>query len=178
MSDGSDAGKGRVMVDIETLGLNPGCVVVSIGAVRFDVDGLGDEFSRSVDRESCESAGLETDADTLEWWRNQGEEAREVLTGGVGLETALTDLSRFYGDATEVWANSPSFDLEILAAAYDAVGVVEPWEFYQERDVRTLKSLPVAPDREHDGVKHDALDDARHQARVVSDTLREIGGGE
>jgi len=99
-----------------------------------------------------------------------------VLSGGVDLEDALAAFSEFYGDADEVWANSPSFDCAMLAAGYDAVGSEEPWEFWEERDVRTVKNLPGAPDVEmEDGEnEHDALDDARQQARLVGKTLRHL----
>jgi inhibitor of KinA sporulation pathway (predicted exonuclease) len=48
--------------------------------------------------------------------------------------------------------------------------------------VRTVEALPVDVSVDHDGVEHDALDDARHQARIVSETLQQIratnlGGG-
>lgn len=72
----------RVMVDIETLGVEPGAAIVSIGAVRFGPGGLGETFERSIDLKSCEFRGLQIDAETLEWWLNQGEVAREQLIGG------------------------------------------------------------------------------------------------
>lgn len=161
----------RVMLDIETLGLEPGAVILSIGAVRFDTDGLGSEFHGNIDLVSCEDAGLTVDADTLQWWLDQDGEVQHVLTGGEALEDVLEDFGGWYGDAEEVWANSPSFDCRLLEAAYDAVGLESPWNFWSERDFRTLKELPVAAEIEQDGNEHDALDDAKHQARVASDTL-------
>lgn len=164
----------RVMVDIETIGLDTGSVIASIGAVRFDVDGLGDTFTQSVSIASCQAAGLSIDAETLEWWLTQDDAAREQLTGGDDLEDALFEFSNWYHGADEIWANSPSFDCEMLEAAYEAVDAEPPWEFYEERDYRTIASLPIAPDIEQDGVEHDALDDATHQARVVAQTLNHI----
>ena len=166
----------RVMVDIETLGLDPGCAVLSIGAVRFDADGRGEDLYVNIDRESCESAGLHVDEETLEWWQQQDEDAQAVLSGGGSLEQALVDLKGFGGDVDEWWANPPKFDMAILEAAYDAVGMDAPWEFYELRDVRTLKKLPGAEIPEEKGVKHDALDDARNQARVVAANLRLLQG--
>lgn len=162
----------RVMVDIETLGLDPGAVIVSIGAVAFGCDGTGETFYRSIDRQSCEAAGLHTDEETLKWWQDQGEAARDELEGGEPLGDVLEEFARFYGDAEEVWANSPSFDCEHLSAAFDAVDIVEPWEFYHERDFRTLKNLPGAVELKQDGDAHHALDDAMHQAEVAAATLR------
>lgn len=165
----------RVMVDIETLGLEPGCAILSIGAVRFDADGVGDEFYQSVDLQSCQDAGLTIDAGTLDWWLGQDDAITGVLTGGLNLDATLVGFTEFYGLAEEIWANSPSFDCEILEAAYAAVGREEPWGFRDERCVRTLRSLPGAVDVEMDGEEHHALDDAKQQARSVAATLRELG---
>jgi hypothetical protein len=60
----------------------------------------------------------------------------------------------------------------MLEAAFDAIGMTEPWEYHQERDVRTLRSLPGVPELEMVGEEHDALDDAKHQARIASEGLR------
>jgi len=164
----------RVMVDIETLGLEPGASVLSIGAVEFDTDGYHPGFYGSITRESCEEAGLTVDEDTVEWWQDQPDEARKQLEGGDDLADVLEEFAEFVDGADEVWANSPSFDCELLIEAGRRVGVPMPWEFYEERDHRTLKSLPVAVDVGHEGVKHNALDDATHQARVASETLRRL----
>lgn len=171
MSDGTT----RIMVDIETLGLEPGAAILSIGAVWFDARGVEDTFYRSVSRESCERVGLTVDEDTVEWWQEQDEAAQEVLEDGDNIHDVLFDFSRWFDDADEIWANSPSFDCEMLEAAYGAVDLVEPWEYYQERDVRTIKELPIAPELEQDGTEHDALDDATYQARIVGETLRRMG---
>jgi hypothetical protein len=167
----------RVMIDIETLGLDPGAAVLSIGAVQFDPDGLGEEFYREISLQSCQAVGLEVDADTLEWWLEQDEAVSDVLTGGEQLEDALMDFGMWYPDGAEVWANSPSFDCEHLEAAYDAVGLTEPWEYNDERCVRTLRSLPGSVELAQDGDEHHALDDAKHQAREVSRTLARLDQG-
>jgi DNA polymerase III epsilon subunit-like protein len=164
----------RVMVDIETLGLEPGAAIVSIGAAEFGVDGLGERESWSVDLQSCEDAGLSIDGGTLEWWLDQDETAREQLTGGEPLLDSLVNFSAWIHSADEVWANSPAFDCDHLEHAADAVGVELPWHYYERRDYRTLRELEIAPDIEQDGTEHDALDDAVHQARVASATLRKI----
>ena len=164
----------RVMVDIETLGLERGAAIVSIGAVRFNTNGINGSFERSVSLSSCQDAGLTIDAETIEWWFSQDDAPREQIAGGVELVDALSAFTAWYGDVDEIWANSPSFDCELLEAAYEAVGLEEPWDFWEERDVRTIASLPVAPDIEQEGTEHDAIDDARHQAHVVGKALRKV----
>jgi len=164
------------MIDIETLGPEPGCVVLSIGAVRFDpVEGVDqrDTFYTEIDRASSRKAGLEVDPDTLEWWQNQDPELRP-FNGDTTLWVALFNLIEFLDGAEQYWANSPSFDLKILEAAYKAVDLSPPWRYWQWRDVRTIRDLPVAVELTHDGREHHALDDAIHQAREISLTLRRI----
>lgn len=164
----------HVMLDIETLGLETGSAIVSIGAVRFDAGQLGETFYRSVDIESCQDAGLTLDANTLKWWLSQDDAVVDELAGGDPLADVLEAFSEFYPDGASVWANSPSFDCEMLERAYDAVGLSEPWEFYDERCVRTLRSLPCAVDFEQSGDEHHALDDAKYQAHIVAATLKKL----
>lgn len=168
----------RVMLDIETLGTEPGCAILSIGAVEFGPDGLGKEFYRSVDLGSCLEVGLDIDPETLEWWLTQPDDlVAEQLVGGVPLYSVLSDLGSWLYPIDEIWANSPKFDASILEAAYEAIDESEPWEYYELRDFRTLKNLPPAPDIEREGTEHDALADAKHQARVASDTLHRVKMG-
>jgi len=169
----------RVMLDIETLGIDPGAAILSIGAVTFDADGPTDRtFHESVDVESCQTYGLEIDAGTLTWWLAQDDAARAVLDGGDDLSEVLKALTAWWPDDAEVWANSPAFDCSHLESAYAAVGLEPPWQYYETRDCRTLLNLPVAPALEQEGVEHHALDDAKHQARAVGETLRRIKRGE
>jgi len=162
------------MVDIETLGVDPGAVICSLGAVRFDLTGPQEEFYREISLESCQDAGLEIEAGTLAWWLDQDADVRAVLIGGRPLVDVLREFSEWLPEDVEIWANSPSFDCEHLKAAYDAVGLTHPWEYYEERCVRTVRSLPGAVELEQRGDEHHALEDARHQAREVSQTLARL----
>jgi len=171
----------RVMVDIESLGTEPGAAILSIGAVPFDADGVDEDAGmyREVNLRSCEERGLTIDADTLEWWLGQDDEAKSVLVGGGDLVGVLEEFAEWFYtvDVDEVWANSPSFDCRLLGAAFEAVGVDVPWEYYEERDFRTLKDLPGTGDvdpNEDDAVAHDAFDDAVVQARAAATILRRL----
>ena len=164
--------KDRVMIDIETLGIEPGSVILSIGAVRFDTDGLGKETHINVDLQSCQEAGLEIDANTLEWWLSQEEDVQHILTGGMELRKALIQLNEFYHGANEVWAFSPSFDCAHLEEAYEALNLVIPWTYQEKRDCRTLANTDLWPDMEQEGNEHNALDDAKYQARQTVKALQ------
>jgi hypothetical protein len=165
------------MLDIETLGTEPGCVILSVGACVFGRDGVEETWSMSVDLESCEAHGLEADLSTLAWWLSRSDEAQAAaLEGGEPLEDVLREVTQWYREqnADQLWANSPIFDVAILNEACDRAGIGSPWSFWQLRDYRTLSDLAIADDIGREGTAHDALDDAVHQARVASATLRRL----
>lgn len=172
----------KIMVDIETLGVLPGCVVLSIGAIEFNELGCGRSFHQHICPDSACAAGLTIDPRTVMWWLEQSEAARNGLIHAqiVPLETALQELSdAFDWNNVEVWANGASFDFSILKAAYVACGMQPPWQFWNERCFRTLKNLvdkqtyrqlEVLP-----AVAHDALEDARAQALSAINIFNHIG---
>ena len=61
----------NVMLDLETLGTSPGCIILSIGAVFFDKNGLGQEFYQTIDVQSSIDAGLTMSGGTFKWWMGQ-----------------------------------------------------------------------------------------------------------
>lgn len=164
-----------VMIDLETLGTTADAVILSIGAVKFDLnsDKIQDEaFYASVSVESNLNLKRRVSEDTLLWWMKQTSAAQAVFfEPKQTLETALEDLSDWIAnDKCTVWSNGADFDLPMLAHAFTTVGIEIPWKFWNSRCVRTYKSLPVAkrttmPDMI--GTKHNAMADAYHQAQVV-----------
>ncbi len=163
-----------IMIDIETLGVKPGCVVLSIGAVEFDKAGkFGKEFEVVIDPHNAEAWGLKLEADTVMWWMKQSEEARKkISTDGEGLSEALSLFIRaFNWKDAEVWANGASFDFPILEAAFNAVDMMKPWKYYNERCFRTIKGLVgkqvYEANKVNPTVAHSALDDAKAQAATL-----------
>lgn len=170
----------HVMLDLETMGTTPGSAIVAIGAVQFDpetgaVGGEGREFHAAVDLTSCLEAGLTVDGRTVLWWLKQEEAARKALADNPRhLAEVLDHFSHWVPNECQMWGNGAAFDNVILAAAYKATGRGQPWAFWNDRCYRTMKALsPVAPPK-FAGTRHNALDDAKHQARHLVDIL---GGG-
>lgn len=160
----------HVMIDIETLGTQPGCALVSLGAVAFWGGKIRDELSLEVSLDSCLALGLRVEAGTLAWWMKQSDEARAAVGRGTAkLEHVLTQFSHWYHlmDAQFLWCHGAIFDEPILRACYRTLGREEPWKFYSVKDTRTFFSITgIHPDRDQ-GTHHVALDDARSQARAV-----------
>lgn len=155
----------RVMLDLETLGNAPGCVIVAIGAVSFGSGVIKDRFYRRVDADSCVRRGLILDVSTVLWWFKQDDAARlELCKPGKVIEDALLDFSGFLaGTDPEIWGNGSDFDNQILASAYRACGLPLPWKFWNNRCYRTIKShyAHIPADRKNG---HNALEDAENQA--------------
>lgn len=171
-----------VMIDLETLGTTPGCVILSIGAVAFDPASgqLGEEFYCVVNTQSCIAKGLHTNQDTIDWWEKQSEQAREVLAhadeGGFMLEEAMAKLTTYlegFGiKQVRIWGNGADFDNAILSCCYAAVDQPVPWVPWNNRCYRTLKNLIKGPRLKREGTYHNALDDAKTQANHAIQLLR------
>jgi len=167
------------MVDLETLGNGSNSVIIAIGAVKFDprtgrVGELADRFYTNVDPQSCVEAGLQMDVSTVMWWMSQSDAARAAVTKpGRQLAEALAEFSKWLPADACVWGNGATFDNVILANAYRALRLPQPWKHWNDRCYRTLKNLHPdikAPARQ--GVAHNALDDAVFQAEHACAILR------
>jgi hypothetical protein len=175
----------HIMVDLETMGTTASAVILSIGAVRFDlesdkIDGNG--FYASVSIESNLDLGRRIQEDTLLWWLKQPAAALNVFhEEKVELSSALEDFSDWIStDDHFMWSNGADFDLPMLAHAYSQVGIEAPWKFWNNRCFRTYKNLPGAKNIRIDatGVKHNALSDAYQQAQTVQAIHKALFKGE
>jgi hypothetical protein len=169
----------RVMLDIETWGTTPGCAIESIGLVEFGPGRVGDACGVSVSLSSCREHDLTTDDDTIEWMHDQREQDVDALREGRALAAALERVAAFLPFRAEVWAKPPAFDCVLLARAYRACGYETPWDHWRTRDVRTARDLAgdAWPDIDQDGPKHEAVGDARYQARQLAGALAALDGG-
>jgi exodeoxyribonuclease VIII len=171
----------NVMVDLETLGTRPGSAILSIGAVRFDGSNVLARFYRRIDWASWQAAGMTVDAGTIAWWLGQTDTARAELTEGQRepIDEVLADFAKWLGDGeVKLWGNGAAFDNALLAEAYQMVfGERAPWNFWNDRCYRTMKSLLPEVKLERLGTAHHALDDAESQARHLMEIVRALKGG-
>ena len=174
----------HIMFDAETLGTVADACIMSIGAVRFDLDSdkIDDNgFYASVSIDSNLELKRRVQEDTLIWWMNQGEAAKGVFNESKQtLANALSDLSDWIGsDDCCVWSNGADFDLPMLAHAYIQCGMEVPWKYWNSRCFRTYKKLPGAKQISvpFAGVKHNALFDAVHQAKTAQAIQRALFSG-
>lgn len=160
----------HVMLDLETMGNTPDAPIVSIGACRFDENGVGeDTFYRQITLQSSVDSGAKMDPSTVIWWMKQEAEAQAAITDGGGVDEweALCDFNHWLKSEDEIsgmWGNGAAFDNVILAQAYRRYGQDTPWPFWLDRCYRTIKNFSaIQMDRE--GTHHNALDDAISQAK-------------
>ncbi|MFA7962751.1 3'-5' exoribonuclease domain-containing protein, partial [Escherichia coli] len=175
----------HLMIDLETMGKNPDAPIISIGAIFFDpqTGDMGPEFSKTID---LDTAGGVIDRDTIKWWLKQSREAQSaLLTDEIPLDDALLQLREFIDENSgeffvQVWGNGANFDNVILRRSYERQGIPYPWRYCNDRDVRTIVELGKAIDFDartaipFEGERHNALDDARHQAKYVSDIWQKL----
>ena len=167
----------HVMFDIETLGKKAGCIVLSIGACKFDPrgEGHGDTFYRNIDPyDSRDNYGLNVDPSTAAWWEEQSEESRNQLTvDRVPLREALNAFTKWY-KADGVWAQGAAFDFPIVTELYERIGQQPPWKYWSVRDTRTVYDICGFDPRtvKRKGTYHNALDDAIHQVSLVQKALK------
>lgn len=178
----------HLMIDVETLSTRSNAVILSIGVVQFDLRGSTiDRFYQAIDIHSCLNSGLCVDASTIEFWFSQPEEViyktlftlpkyklKESLRQ---LEESFTILMPQEASASTLylWSHGSSFDLVILENAYYAVGSKPWWNHRNVRDTRTLFDL--ADYKYKSSGNHNALEDARNQAKAVQEAYQKLKGG-
>ncbi|WP_262355906.1 exonuclease, partial [Klebsiella pneumoniae] len=184
----------HVMVDLETMGKKHNAPIVAIGAVVFDpaTGSIGESFYKVVCLESSVNWGAVIDPSTVIWWLKQSSEARSAIVNddAIPLQDALLQFREFVSDnvaggskKAQVWGNGASFDNSILRSSYDCIAEDYPWEYWNDRDVRTMVELGQAISFDpkttipFEGSRHNALADAIHQARYVSAIWQRIIAG-
>ncbi|EOX1737095.1 3'-5' exoribonuclease [Escherichia coli] len=169
----------HLMIDLETMGKNPDAPIASIGAVFFDpqTGEIGPEFSKIIDMDTC---GGTVDISTIKWWLKQSREAQSaILTDEIPLDDALLQFREFIDENSgesfvQVWGNGANFDNVILRRSYERQEIPCPWRYTNDRDVRTMVALGLVMDFDarnvitFEGDRHNALHDARYQAKYVS----------
>lgn len=170
------------MLDLETLGTKPGCVILSIGAcVFYPTTGPDEEktFYAVLDRDDQLDKEMWVDPDTMKWWKKQNVKAWEQATARA--QPVKGELLRFLKwwhsyRGKFLWSQGSNFDGPLLEALFASFGLKEPWRFHETRDTRTVYQMchVKTGDVKRDGTYHNALDDAMHQARMIAYGISKI----
>jgi hypothetical protein len=164
------------MIDIEGLATGPDTTILTIAAQSFDPFGTGyhnRHYYARITLESQENRAI--DDATLAWWSTQPPAAFEEAFGEdnrVPLDQALDELYKLAWQHDFIWANGPTYDMNILEHAFKSYNKSLPWKFYKVRDARTVYSLwadcPKPP------TEHHALQDCRRQIDMLQATFKHL----
>ena len=163
-----------LMIDIETIGVAPAATILTIAAQSFDPLGSGYYQQYYYARVSLESQENRTiDDSTLNWWATQPAAARDEAfceQDRIPLDQALDELGKLIWTSKFLYCQGPTFDCTILEHDYKSYNKPLPWQYYMERDSRTVFSLwpgqPMPPPTHH------ALEDCRRQIGMLQNTLK------
>jgi len=180
-----------IMLNLQTVGLCDNAVITQLTAVAFSLDtGINlDSFNEHIGIRNSVQKGLRIDSSSIEWWFNQPQNVYEdvflpALVSEVRLEDVLGKFSEWietlktnYGSdfqtTVNVWGNYNKW----IRQAYKVCKIEPPWEFYEDRDVRTLVEvghrLKVNKNTSEESISN-ALDDCRNQIKNCSDIYNKL----
>lgn len=157
MTTNDDPGKKDVMLDIETLATDGNALVLSIGAIKFDLVGrdgpwFGEQFFVVPSLIEQILLGRTIERGTQEFWATQPTEAQAhwanaQAQNAMTVYAALADLGQFVRGAPRIWANGAVFDFGILESLLRQVRLPIPWKYNTVRDARTVYDV-MTPVRE------------------------------
>lgn len=160
------------VLDIETLGTSPGCIVTDIGLVC-----LG-RFQKSMTLDILDQAksGLTMDPATVAYRFKEGVKTSKVFSNKHGVEiyeewtakAALCKLRNILSgyDKSVIWVRGPDFDIPILRTLAKFYNLPDPFPYGKVsiRDIRTAEDI-VGPSSIPK--THHALEDAISDAEIV-----------
>jgi len=179
------------MIDFETLSISPHAVVLSLGAVLFNIDGEDTyesietepdrQFFEVVEFQSQIDRGRHVRQDTIMWWFDQSRLAQKEAFKENGRTNTHDMLVRFAsflrsgGAEPLLWGNGATFDNVILSSLYEDYELTDLMpKYYFARDLRTLKMLADIDPSADRGVAHSAIDDAKYQVLCAQEYYHEI----
>lgn len=168
----------HIMIDIETLGVRPGAVVLSAALVRFSDEA---QVSLNFNIPDQQTLGLEIDPATHAWWGEQEAKApggwARATENPQPLAIALPYIADWIRWAAPdgdwlIWCHGAPFDCPLLGEVYRRADISCPWKFWQVRDTRTLYDLAGMDVRSYSVLpSHIALNDAIGQTRAANAAL-------
>ena len=177
----------HLMLDLETFGTSSNSLIISISALEFDPFSIIEEPAEfTVGLSVLEQLLLpktEIDFSTVSWWQTQSQEAKNrlIAISAYSLQPALQAFVTFLTIIDpkldiSLWGNGATFDCVLLRNLFLRAGIKFPLPYWADKDVRTLTQL-VDYDTvktitgDFVGVKHNAIDDCKHQVKLIHSSL-------
>jgi hypothetical protein len=171
------------MIDLETLGVEPNSVVMTLGAIKFnpfsDEEPHSPLYLRGDVQEQSDKLGRSIDENTLAWWSKQSQQIQDEAFGDhdrVTTDDLTKQLNKWCVGLDYIWCQGPTFDFVILQDLYKNIGKPVPWNYWQIRDSRTLFAMmPQDPRKQIQEQLHNALADCYYQAKCVQQSYKHFG---
>lgn len=180
-----------LMLDLETLGRKPGCGITEIGWCCFSTKEFktSNAFGHLIPVEQSLLYGFDTDKETVRWWLEQQKgfptlvnERARITFPQVLSDTASQLNELWFAGVTKLWSKPSLFDIPILNAAYDKLGVERPIILREDNWHNWNCSLSVKAAYRPFGIAssdtytlvkkaHRAQEDAKDQAQVMSSIM-------
>lgn len=164
----------HIVVDCETLSLDPYAIILSVGAVVVADGQVTDRCMHSALSVEVQelSYGRHRSKETEAWWKlHQGGLDGIMSMPARHPEEVLSELDDLFGreSVDYVWAQGPQADVVWLESLYRDADWLPPWDYRQIRDIRTLLDWdPYARNLPRVLPSHHALFDARYSAEQLS----------
>lgn len=178
----------NIMLDLECFDSERTAIIVSIGAVYFDLEAgnLGDEFYVEITLQGMKDQlqlGRSFSLDTFQWWMQQNDTARSVFLKNdkikLGIKEALEAFTEFVNKSknVKVWGNGVDYDNVVLRDTYQTMQLSCPWMYRNNRCYRTIKGLfGNRAKLVREGTHHNGLDDAKTQAMHLINMMKKAKG--
>lgn len=169
----------HTMLDIETFSSSPDAAIAQISAIDFYVGEefeIQSQFTANINQASNQAIDRHYSNQTLDWWAERPIEVQKLLmTNQRSVNDVMQEFIEWLSPKSLIWCQGMSFDLPIIKSTLAALDIEIPWNYWNERDSRTLfKSLDVDMQAHRSADCHNSLVDVVDQARVLNHLLYQI----
>jgi hypothetical protein len=171
----------HIMLDLEMASVRPNGAILQLAAIEFDIKPRKVHRAFNVYVNNWETGGGHVCNDTLEWWKQQENYYKVMMSCRDSQYSEVNALDMFAEWLVEanarseikgLWGYPATSDLMWLECAYRRYDYRKlPWEYFWARDLHTLEKEIFHPEVTFQGVEHDAVNDALHQVRKVWEIL-------
>lgn len=166
-----DSQKLHIVVDTETLAINPQAAVTEIAG---HVLGKDEWFCVRINPTKFQELDFTTNSETVEWHEKRDKNyLKELIMFGEEPAVAtvkfvdwIYTMEDKYQAHAVIWTRGIDFDIPILTHLLSHYGFRNPWHYRNVRDIRTLGAL--LPEIKVTTGDHSALGDVRAAATYMS----------